>query len=374
MTLGMGTNYGRFAPVNSAAKLIGIDLFAGAGGMSLGALWAGIKIQSAVEIAPYATATYARNHPKIHLYQQDIRSLRKIDFDKGKRQTIIFGGPPCKGFSTSNQRTRNRDNPSNYLYKEFLRIVKRTIPDWVVFENVKGILETEDRMFLDIILNALTSYGYTLNWGVLNAADFGVPQNRSRLFIIGSRHGIQVGLPRPTTERKVTVREAIGDLPRLENGASACRMAYGRGRPSTYSQNMRGRLLESCNHLVTRNADYILNRYHHVPQGGNWEDIPPRLLRHYANRNGCHTGIYHRLHPDRPSKVIGNYRKNMVIHPKQNRGLSVREAARLQSFPDWFQFTGSIGFQQEQVGNAVPPLLAKAVFEVLVTAARGFES
>jgi DNA (cytosine-5)-methyltransferase 1 len=132
---------------------------------------------------------------------------------------------------------------------------------------------------------------------------------------------------------------------------------------------MRDGLAVSRNHLVTRNADFILERYRFVPPGGNWEDIPIRLMKNYADRDRCHTGIYHRLRLDEPSKVIGNYRKNMVIHPSQNRGLSVREAARLQSFPDSFVFKGSIGFQQEQVGNAVPPLLAKAVFDAIVRSA-----
>lgn len=351
-----------------AKSLIGVDLFAGAGGMSLGAMFAGIRIQLAIEKNPYAAATYAHNHPEIQLYQRDIRKLREIPLDRGKHQTIVFGGPPCKGFSTSNQRTRNRNNPDNQLYKEFLRVVRGVRPDWVVFENVKGIIETADRLFLDTILESLVSYGYALDWHVLNAADFGVPQNRSRLFIIGSLCGIRVDLPRENV-RMVSVKEAINDLPPLPNGASICRLPYREGKSSEYSKKMRGDLKESCNHLVTRNADHILKRYRHIPPGGNWEDIPSRLMRNYSDRLGCHTGIYHRLDPNKPSKVIGNYRKNMVIHPSQNRGLSVREAARLQSFPDWFQFKGSIGFQQEQVGNAVPPLLAKAVFQAVIKAA-----
>jgi DNA (cytosine-5)-methyltransferase 1 len=349
--------------------IYGIDLFAGAGGMSWGAVSAGIEIKIAVESDPYAAATYVHNHSGVHLHRRDIRTLREIRFNAGRNQTIVFGGPPCKGFSTSNQRTRNLDNPNNQLYKEFLRIVRLVNPDWVVFENVKGILETEDKHFLYRILDTLKAYGYTLTWDVLNAADYGVPQNRWRLFIIGSRHGIQVEFPTPQTGQRIKVREALGDLPPLENGASVCRMPYRTGRPSEYAKSMRGEVVESCNHLVTRNANFIIERYRYIPQGGNWENIPARLMQNYADRNRCHTGIYHRLHPDEPSKVIGNYRKNMVIHPHQNRGLSVREAARLQSFPDKFIFKGSIGFQQEQVGNAVPPLLAKAVFDVIVKAA-----
>jgi DNA (cytosine-5)-methyltransferase 1 len=117
--------------------------------------------------------------------------------------------------------------------------------------------------------------------------------------------------------------------------------------------------------LVTRNAPIVTMRYKHVPRGGNWEDIPRRLMASYRKGYECHTGIYHRLDPNEPSVVIGNYRKNMLIHPFEDRGLSVREAARVQSFPDSYRFCGSIGFQQQQVGNAVPPLLAKAVFQAL---------
>jgi DNA (cytosine-5)-methyltransferase 1 len=162
--------------------------------------------------------------------------------------------------------------------------------------------------------------------------------------------------------------EAIGDLPRLDNGASTNWLPYGEAQPSTYARRLRGRLKRSPNHLVSRNAPAIIARYSHIPEGGNWEDIPVRLMRNYADRSRCHTGIYHRLHGYRPSIVIGNYRKNMLIHPTFDRGLSVREAARIQSFPDSFEFLGSIGFQQQQVGNAVPPALAAAVFRRIIEA------
>lgn len=135
---------------------------------------------------------------------------------------------------------------------------------------------------------------------------------------------------------------------------------------SDYAREMRGTGVNCGNHLVTRNAPYVIDRFKHVPAGGNWSDIPAEQMKNYADTSRCHTGIYRRLDPRKPSVVIGNFRKNMLIHPSQNRGLSVREAARLQSFPDSFVFKGSIGFQQQQVGNAVPPLLARAVFEVIL--------
>lgn len=128
---------------------------------------------------------------------------------------------------------------------------------------------------------------------------------------------------------------------------------------------MRGSSIESSNNLVTKSSPEIIKRYRYVPQGGNWQNIPENLMNNYKDTTRCHTGIYHRLKEDEPSVVLGNFRKNMLIHPQQDRGLSVREAARLQSFPDWYEFVGSIGFQQQQVGNAVPPLLAKAVFTAI---------
>lgn len=349
-------------------RVIGLDVFAGAGGMSLGAARAGVRVHTAVEMNPYASQTYRHNHPETTVLSCDIRGIANFNLEAANEQTVIFGGPPCKGFSTSNQRTRTRHNPDNWLFEEFIRVIRMMHPDWVVFENVTGILETDGAFFLDIILESIAACGYTLSYGILNAADFGVPQSRSRLFIIGSLHGVKVELPKPETQRRVTVIEAINDLPLLTNGARVCQMPYRVGQPSAYARVVKGGLKKSCNHIVTRNADFIIERYGYVPQGGNWEDIPARLMHNYANRERCHTGIYHRLHPDRPSKVIGNFRKNMVIHPHQDRGLSVREAARLQSFPDCYKFFGSIGFQQEQVGNAVPPLLAGTVFNAILNA------
>lgn len=353
--------------VGREPSLKGIDLFAGAGGMALGAEAAGISIELAVENNRYAVETYVRNHAGVGVFSEDIRKITKKDLPFTSRGTIVFGGPPCKGFSTSNQRTRNRDNPTNHLYLEYLRVVRLVRPEWVVFENVTGIQETEGGYFLTSIKNMLLSYGYTVSSSVLDASNYGVPQRRSRLFLIGSLNGVGVKIPPPLSLKPVTVAEALRDLPRLVNGAAERYLPYRRGiEPSKYASVLRGNLTHSTNHFVTRNSDAIVNRYKHVPQGGNWENIPSHLMRNYADQRRCHSGVYHRLDPHRPSKVIGNFRKNMLIHPFEDRGLSVREAARLQSFPDSFEFKGTIGFQQEQIGNAVPPLLSRVVFEAIL--------
>lgn len=343
----------------------GIDLFCGAGGMSMGAIMSGIDVAHAVELDNKAATTFRHNHARTVLHNQDIRTVSKRDFNNLKRSipTVVFGGPPCQGFSTSNQTTRSKKNASNWLFEEYLRIVAEVKPDWVVFENVKGLVETESGYFLDAVLKGFKSRGYTTSHFILNSVDYGVPQKRNRLFIIGSLHGIEVAPPKKNAIKPVTVKEALRDLPNLENGASSNVMAYSRKAQFSYAKKLRSGLSFCTNNIVTYNAPHIVQRYSHIPQGGNWEDIPKSLMENYSDVSRCHTGIYRRLVEDEPSIVIGNFRKNMLIHPWCDRGLSVREAARLQSIPDWFEFHGSIGFQQQQVGNLVPPLLAKAVFD-----------
>lgn len=345
-----------------------IDLFSGAGGMSTGAAMAGISVKYAVELDGHAAQTFAFNHKSTKLFNQDIRKIRATDFEtfESNQPKIIFGGPPCQGFSTSNQKNRDLNNPNNWLYKEYIRLVKEVKPDWVVFENVKGLIETENGYFLEAVLRGFKKLGYTTSHFVLNSANFGVPQKRNRLFIIASLHGIEVSEPTPALTQNITVREAIEDLPELENGNKQDLKEYSAMPISRYSQLMREDSQICANNLITNNAPHIVERYTHIPQGGNWENIPERLMDNYSDVSRCHTGIYRRLKEDEASVVIGNYRKNMLVHPWKNRGLSVREAARLQSIPDKFKFFGSIGYQQQQVGNLVPPLLAKAIFNQLL--------
>jgi DNA (cytosine-5)-methyltransferase 1 len=347
--------------------MIGLEVFSGAGGMSVGAHLAGIDIKLAIEIDPHAAYTYSLNHRSTAVLNTDIRKIKSIDIECEKNSTILFGGPPCQGFSLSNQRTRNIGNENNWLFEEYMRIAGLWKPDWIVLENVSGLLLTERGFFLDKILQKLKKLGYRTSYKLLDASNYGVPQKRERLFIVGNLHGIDFIFPK-SKKKKITVKEALADLPKLENGSLEFELPYKSNKiASSYATQMRCGLKTTRNHYVTRNSELVVNRYQHIPQGGNWTSIPERLLKNYADFTRCHGGIYHRLMENEPSVVIGNYRKNMLIHPRQDRGLSVREAARLQSFPDWFEFYGFLTHQQQQVGNAVPPLLAKAVFDKIIS-------
>lgn len=346
--------------------MIGIDLFSGAGGLSLGAIHSGINVKYAVESDLHAALTFSENHKQTKIFQENINQISSDNFSEISNQTkelILFGGPPCQGFSTSNQRSRDKNNSQNWLFQEFIRLAKELEPQWVIIENVKGLLETENKLFFEKITSDLNYLGYKTNHFLLNAANFGVPQNRVRVFIIGSKRGKLI-LPPKEQKKKISVKEALLDLPEIENGNKISALPYSRNAHSDYASQMRDTGNELCNNnLVTRNSLEIIERYKYIPQGGNWENIPETLMQNYTDRTRCHTGIYKRLVESEPSVTIGNFRKSMLINPWKNRGLSVREAARLQSFPDSFIFHGSIGFQQQQVGNAVPPLLAKVIFQ-----------
>jgi DNA (cytosine-5)-methyltransferase 1 len=344
---------------------VGIDLFAGAGGMSLGAQAAGIELLAAVEACPHAARTYERNFPDTRVFCTDVRNFDEWMPDRPKRSNLIlFGGPPCQGFSISNQRTRNSGNARNHLIFSFVEAVSKLQPELFVMENVKGILETEGAYFLQSAVDAFEKLDYQVSVHLLNAVDFGVPQRRSRVFVVGSKKPLKLTIS--PQKQVLTVWDAIHDLPSLSNGANVDSLPYSSESESQYALTMRGDLHSVSGNLVTRNSETVVNRYRHIMPGQNWESIPEHLMNNYGDRTKCHTGIYKRLEKCQPSVVIGNYRKNMLIHPLQDRGLSVREAARLQSVPDNFAFCGSIGFQQQQVGNMVPPLLAHKVFKAVL--------
>lgn len=348
----------------------GIDIFSGAGGLSLGAEMAGVKIRTAIEINPSAAKTFMRNHKGAKVIQDDIQDINPLLLhSKNKPVFVIMGGPPCQGFSMSNTRTRNMENKKNFLFLEFVRFVKEIRPEWFVLENVWGITninEGKTKKMIEDCFRAIPGYENIAS-EVLWASDYGVPQKRNRFFMVGNRLGIDFHFPK-THKEKITVDDAIGDLPSLQNGQLLEESDYTKPleEASTYAQLMRRNSDKARQNYVSRNNELVIERYKYIGQGQNWRAIPDSLMQNYADKGRCHSGIYKRLSADQPSVVISNYRKSMLIHPYEDRGISVREAARLQSFPDTFIFEGPLMHIQQQIGNAVPPLLSKAVFEQII--------
>ena len=355
--------------------LYGIDIFSGAGGLSLGAEMAGIEISHAIEINISAAMTFSRNHKNTIVHQNDIKNIKSSELkSKGKPVFVIMGGPPCQGFSMSNTRTRNMENEKNFLFLEFVRLVREIKPTWFVLENVFGLTNINEGKTKTMIENCFKDLGYTVNSKVLWASHYGVPQNRNRFFMVGNKNGIEFTFPEKF-DYVVSVEDAISDLPELTNGQmiEECVYSIPFEQASPYAKQMRIHSDYAKQNYVSRNNDLVIERYHYIPQGGNWKNIPDNLMQNYKDKGRCHSGIYRRLIANKPSVVISNYRKSMLIHPYQDRGLSVREAARLQSFPDNFIFEGSLSHIQQQIGNAVPPLLSKAVFDQIIKLSKQYK-
>jgi DNA (cytosine-5)-methyltransferase 1 len=353
------------APKLKRKEYKGIDIFSGAGGMSLGASMAGIHTVVAVEHDKHAANSFIHNHPDSKMINDDIKKINPKDLID-ETPFVLFGGPPCQGFSLSNTKTRNVNNTNNSLFEEFIRFVTVLNPYWVVFENVEGFQSFDNGNIAKELEKRLSSLGYNCTPKVLCAADYGVPQKRNRFFLVGNRVGKKFKFPK-SFKKSVSVGDAIKDLPKLQNGASINELPYLSEADNSYLKLMRRKSKASFQNFVSRNRDYVIERYKHIKPGQNWKAIPDELMANYKDKNNCHSGIYRRLNPKAPSVVISNYRKNMLIHPSEHRGLSVREAARIQSFPDKFAFHGTLMHIQQQIGNAVPPLLAKAIFKKIIS-------
>ena len=348
-----------------------VDIFSGAGGLSIGASMAGIKPVMAVEYDIHAANTYKLNHPTIahNVLHADIQTIEPLKYTQ-KHPFILFGGPPCQGFSIANTKSRNIDNPNNWMFQEYIRFLKDLEPEWFLFENVVGFKSFGKGEFAKEVEQELQSLGYETNSSVLNAADFGVPQKRSRFFIVGhkkSKGGIKFDFDKLEKQAHISVEEALHDLPHLTNGEKLEKSLYKSSPKSDFAKLMRNRKKKVSQNFVTESKPHIIERYKVIGQGENWKAAKEKgLLNSYSSTKHTHSGIYKRLEANKPSVTIANYRKSMLIHPYEDRGLSLREAARLQSFPDDFIFEGSLSFQQQQVGNAVPPLLAKVIFEQII--------
>jgi DNA (cytosine-5)-methyltransferase 1 len=372
-----------------------IDLFSGAGGLSCGLEMAGFRTLLASEIEPAYAETYQRNHPDIHCYVRDIRELDVEEIKKTSHLTegdldLLAGGPPCQGFSV-NAPVRSTNDARNHLFLEFIRIARGLKPKFILIENVPGIVSFDNGGTVKAIYRELEQMGYKVDHKILFAGHYGIPQLRFRTFFLASRNGKLPRWPEPTHYAAATanfagskelclpllelmrtvlkpqtkVFDALSDLPPIGKTLQDV-VEYQSFPQNEYQKILRSESTDVYNHYASRLAKINLERLKHIPQGGSWREIPFDLLPTGLKRarRSDHTKRYGRLHPDGMCSTIltkCDPHWGCFFHPFEDRVLSVREAARIQAFPDRFVFYGALGQQYKQVGNAVPPLLARAI-------------
>ncbi len=364
-----------------------IDLFCGAGGLSLGFAQEGFVTALANDIEECCVDTYAHNHPEIprdHIIQGDIADVVKNldELLKGQRIRLVVGGPPCQGFSMAN-RQRLIDDPRNHLYKKYVEAVARVQPDFFVMENVRGMYSVAGQVKEDF-----ENIGYAVACHILNAKDFGVPQNRERLIYIGNRVGAdneeifreirELGLKAP----KTVLGDALFGLrplqaSRVKNATEEGSLSSGYkieentlGLENAYISriNQGQKIPVVANHKARYNNDRDIEIFGRLYQGDRSDDPKIADIMPYARRNGIFKDKYFKLEEQKVCKTITAHMKfdcNMYIHPTQARGLTPREAARVQSYPDDYFFRGAYTKTFMQIGNSVPPLLGRAIAHII---------
>lgn len=339
-----------------------IDLFCGAGGLALGLKNAGFKLVGSVEYDAKACVTYRKNLGS-HLMEADISTLSvedvlaKAGLNVGECD-LLAGGPPCQGFSV--QRRGSDEDPRNELVLQFLRFVEGVLPKFFLMENVSGLMSKRGMPFLNVVIRRAEELGYVVHIQKLDAADYGVPQSRKRVILVGERvqpYASRYSFPdsRITNGDYATVRDAIGDLPAPPLDGS---------EHSQIPNHAREAKLSKLN----------IERIRHVPQGGGREYLPEHLQLpcHKNNPSHRHTDVYGRLAWDKPAGTItarfDSFTRGKFAHPEEHRSITLREGARLQTFPDDFVFFGNREEIAKQIGNAVPPKLAKALGASIIEA------
>ena len=374
-----------------------IDLFAGCGGASAGLVRAGYRIVLAIDNEPSALMTYYLNRPEVetkNIWCGDIRRFSGKQAERLGRVDLMFASPPCQPFSMVGKRIRRneRDRPDSrrYLYKQVIRLAAQLRPKSIVMENVAGFLTAGNGRFLADMLDGLRSQGFTVDWPVANSLGLGVPQSRPRVFLIAvrARHtgkGVAtralkgvVEVLRGGTKSSATLKDAVWDLPRLRAGSGGyvTPQAQRRGQLSAYALRMRNGWPTLFNHQARNHNQSDLELYKLLRAGETAKDAVEKYGRHDLMRYGLgsFTDKYRKLVPLKPAPtVVAHLAKdaNMFIHPRDNRGLTVRKAARLQGIHDDFVFLGNLFEQFTQVGNAVPPIVAEEVSGALLPIMKG---
>lgn len=334
-----------------------IDLFAGVGGLSSGFIKAGFDIVYANEYNKDIATAYKLNHPNTVV---DTTDITKIDFEKTFRQyegsiAVVMGGPPCQGFSQKGKRIGLEDD-RNFMFRQFIKVVEITKPKYFVLENVSNILTAEGGYFKDEIIKRFNRLGYEVEAKILKAEKFGIPQIRRRAIFLGALGKLNFSLPEGNG-KNTTVHEAISDLPKLLSGEGGEEQAYACKPQNSYQKLMRANSTIVRNHFSTKHSALALERLSLISVGDTKEDLPA----HHRTKS-IHSGTWTRLNPSGYAPTITTRfdtpSSGQFTLPNQDRCLTVREAARIQSFPDDFIFCGTKSAQMLQVGNAVPPLLA----------------
>jgi len=339
---------------NTTKKIKVLDLFSGCGGLSYGFESVGFQIIAGIDNWTDALKTFQNNHKDAKVLNIDLGNPNIIEIKKEIGSVdVVVGGPPCQGFSISGNRDLN--DPRNKLYKGFVEIVKGFSPKVFVLENVPNLVSMGHGKIKDEIIKDFEKLGYEVKYKVLLASDYGVPQNRRRVIFVGVKGKNSFNFPEPIFsdgKEKITSSDAISDLPDkdLEDGFSL------KQKPLTsYQKKMRTKNSEIYNHTLTAHDKKTIEIISLVPDGGNYKDLP----KEHINSRKVNIA-WTRFNSKKPSSTIDTGHRHH-FHYKYNRVPTVRESARLQSFPDSFIFLGSKTSQYKQVGNAVPPLLSEAI-------------
>ncbi|CAG1771703.1 DNA cytosine methyltransferase [Geobacter sp.] len=389
-----------------------LDTFAGAGGFSLGFQLAGAKIVGAIEVDNWASETFSFNHPDSVVMQGDITQISDdqiVESFGSLRPDIILGGPPCQGFSICNKNSGDPKDPKNSLFKEFIRVGRLLQPKVMIMENVPNLIKarTESKeLVIDIIVSELEKLNYHVDFGILEATDYGVPQIRKRLVVVASRTKMRKPFPDKThtvcdqrsllnynLQRCPTLWDAISDLPKIAAREGAEEAHYDKPPQNAYQSFLRRDSHKLFNHKAMNHSKRLVDRFASMRWGDSTSDVPDHLRPLKRNSSEFSDKIYdqnnRRMHPDRPCHTIAASFYANFVHPFIDRNFTAREGARIQSFPDWYVFKGKPTVvshkllhregrleekhlcQYNQIGNAVPPLMAKAIASNIFDQLRG---